>query len=937
MSMTRSGALVAICAAAALLAASVPAAHASLGFQSADFSISSAPPAGAEPGAVGPVEVQAGSHPYQVKIAFVLDQTTSSGGEAIPTGSAKDLRIDLPPGLIGSLVKVPQCPPEAFQTASLFTQLCPGAAQVGTLTFDSNLIDVITLPVFNLEPPPDVAARLGVFALVTPITMGVSIRTGDDYGLTVTARNLPQFLPLLSASLTLWGVPADKRHDTLRGNCLGLGGESFGACPSAAPRKPFLTLPGSCEGPPQVTLHLNSWEQPGVFAVQTAVPRDAEGNALGLVGCDRLGFHPGIGIQSESRAADVPSGLTVNLRVPQSENPDGLGTANVRKTVLTLPSGISINPAAADGLGSCLPQEIGMNSAAEPQCPDSSRIGSVEIQSPLVADPLEGTVYLAAPGQNEFGSMLAVYFAAERDDVLIKLAGRIDADPESGRLKVSLDELPQLPFSELELSFDGGPRAPLAMPSACGTFTATAQLASYATANDITPVTSASDLLVDRGCGGGFSPSFVAGATSPLAGRHTGLALQLKRADGEQDIRGFSAILPRGFLPLLGSIPLCGEAQAASGSCDASSQIGTIAIAAGAGSHPFYFRGKVFITGPYGGAPFGLSIAVPGLAGPFDLGTIVVRAKASVDPSDARMTIATDGLPRILQGIPLRIRSFDLSSASRPGMFIAPTTCERQQVAATALGAGGATASLSSPFFLAGCAGLPLSPRISASTSALVTRSGGAALRLAVRNPRGAQANIRAISVRFPRQLSPRLSTIQAACARAAFAAAPASCPRTSVVGTARVRTPILDVPLSGPAYLVSRGLDALPHIVLVLEARGVVLRIAGSLRISDAGITSASFASIPDARISSLVIALPRGSHSALGANFLSAARGSLCSRDLTMPAKVVAQSGARIQRSIPVAVTGCARPPSRSRERCGARCVASLAAHRQGGASSR
>ncbi|MGC1852541.1 MAG: hypothetical protein WA687_08900 [Solirubrobacterales bacterium] len=933
--MSRSKAIVAICAAVALLSTLAPAARASLDFQSVDFSISSAPPPGAAPGAVGPPEVQAGSHPYQVKVAFAFTRTTNSIGEPIPAGSAKNLQIDLPPGLIGSLVEIPQCPPEVFQGTALFDQACPGATQVGTLALDASIN--LTLPVFNLEPPPGIAARLGVFAVVAPVAMGVSVRTGGDYGLTMALRNLPQFLPVFGGSLSLWGVPADARHDSLRGSCLAFTGESTGACPSTVPRKPFLTLPGSCGEPPRATLRLESWEQPGKFEVRTAEPRDTEGNALGFLGCNRLDFRPSMEIQAESRTAGAPSGLAVDLSVPQSENPDGLAAANVRQAVVALPAGISINPAAADGLGSCLPEEIGMDDAAAPRCPDSSRIGSAEIDSPLIAEPLQGSVYLAAPGQNEFGSTLAIYFAAERDGVLIKLAARIDADPESGQLTISLDELPQLPFSNLELRFDGGPRAPLAMPSACGAFTATARVVSHTAAAGDAPATPSSGLVVDQGCGARFSPSFLGGATGPLAGRHTGLALQLKRSDGEPTIRRFSATLPRGLLPLTGSIPLCGEAQATAGSCGAPSRIGSVAIAAGAGPHPFHFLGRVFLTGPYGGAPFGLSIAVPGLAGPFDLGTIVIRGRVSVDPLDARLTIATETLPRILQGIPLRIRSFDLTSTDRPGVFLAPTSCEKQGVAATAFGGDGASAPLASPFFLAGCAGLRFSPRVSAAAGALVTRASGVALRLVVRNPRGAQANLRAISVMFPRQLSPRLSTIQAACARAAFAAEPSSCPRASVVGTARVRTPILDVPLSGPAYLVSRGLDALPGIVLVLQGRGVVLKLAGSLRISDTGVTAVSFASIPDARISSFVLALTRGSHSALGASFLGGVKESLCARKLVMPTRVVAQSGSRIERSIPVAITGCAGPPSRSRERCDARCDASPAARRRAEASSR
>jgi len=927
--------IVAICIATLALAPTAHA-HASLRFESAAFSIYSAPPTASEPGAVGPPEVQAGSHPYEVSIAFSLSQTTDSHGEAIPAGSAKDLQVDLPPGMIGSLVDVPRCPPEAFESGSLFSQGCPAGAQVGTLSLDTNVLDV-TLPVVNLEPPPAVAAQLGVFAVLTPVTMGVSVRTGSDYGLTVAMHNLPEFLQVFGGSLKLWGVPADPRHDTLRGSCLGLSGESTGKCSSGAPRKPFLTLPGSCTGPPKATLRIDSWEHPGEFDSETVVPEDPEGASLSLRGCDRLDFSPSMEIRSEDSVADSPSGLSVGLRFPQSENPDGLAEANLRRAVVTLPDGVSVNPAAADGLGACLPSEIGLADPGVPRCPDSSRIGSVQIGSPLLAAPLQGSVYLAKPGSNEFNSMLAVYIAAERDGVLVKLGGRIDADPSTGRLTVTLDDLPQLPFSDLTLRFDGGPRAPLATPPSCGSFTATARLGSYAALDEGAAATPSSDLVVDRGCGGGFSPSFVGGATSSLAARRTGLTLRLARSDGEQALSAFSTTLPRGMLPLLGDIPVCGDLAAADGGCAASSQIGSVTIAAGAGSHPFYLQGAVFLTGPYRGAPFGLSIVVPGRAGPFDLGTIVVRARVGVDPGDARLSIATDPLPQILAGIPLRIRGFDLTSASRPGLFVAPSSCEEQSITGTAFGGTGATASLSSPFFVGGCSGLRFKPRIAASTSSLATRRGGAALRLAIRDPAGSQAGIRAISVGFPRQLSPRLSAIQAACGRDAFAADPSTCPAASVVGTVKVRTPILDVPLRGPAYLVSRGTDALPRIVLMPQGRGIVLRLAGSLRIARSGIAVAHFASLPDAPIASLLLNLPRGGHSALGANFLNGPKGSLCARRLAMPVRVLARNGAVLRRSVRVAVRSCGRRRPRSRGRCGGRCGASPAARRQAGASSR
>jgi hypothetical protein len=900
--------IITICVAIALLVLAVaPTAHAAFGIQAVDFSVSSKPPVGSKPGAVGPPETQAGAHPYQVTVSFAFNETTDVEGSTIPDGEAKDLQVELPPGLMGSLVNIPQCPVEAFENSALFSQGCPADAQVGMLTLDTTFINV-TVPVFNLEPPPEVAAQLGVFALVSPVVMGVSVRTGGDYGLTVNLRNIPQVLPVFGGSLSLWGVPADEMHDSLRGTCLSLEGGSSGKCPSGAPHKPFLTLPGSCGKPLQATLRTDSWQQPGTFVARTGVQSDSEGNALDLLGCDRLDFSPTIETQTESTTIDTPSALAAHVHIPQNENPDGLAEAGVHNAVVVLPTGVSINPAAADGLGACRPEEILLNSPAKPACPDSSRIGSVEIDSPLIADPLRGSIYLASPHDNPFESMFAVYFVAERDGILIKLAGRLDADPETGQLRVTLSGMPQLPFSDIVFSFDGGPRAPLAMPARCGTFTTVARLTSQAAPEDAVPATPSSSFTLNRGCSSGFSPSFVGGATSSLPGRHTGLILRLSRADGEQTIRSFSAALPSGLLPLLGSIPLCAEIQAAAGTCEASSRIGSITIAAGAGSHPFNFAGKVFLTEAYEGAPFGLSIVVPGIAGPLDLGTIVARAKVSVDPGDAHLTISTDSLPQILQGIPLRIREFSLTT-DRPGLLLSPTSCEGQHVLATVVGGGGSTVSLSSPFGLNGCPGLRFSPRVSASTNARATQAGGVSLNFAVRDPHGAQANLRAITVAFPRQFSPRLAAIQGACAQATFAADPASCPPASIVGRTTVRTPVLGVPMTGSAYLVSRGQEALPRLVLMLRAHDVLLRITGSLHITTAGTTTATFGSMPDARISRFALKLSRGPSSVFGANFLGNAGGSLCGRNFTMHTRVLAQNGSRIRRSVQVSVRGCAK----------------------------
>jgi hypothetical protein len=530
----------------------------------------------------------------------------------------------------------------------------------------------------------------------------------------------------------------------------------------------------------------------------------------------------------------------------------------------------------------------------------------VSIDSPLVAGPLIGSVYLATPDANELGSMLAVYLAAERDGALVKLAGRIDADPQTGALSVLIDQLPQLPFSKFAVNFDGGPRAVLALPRRCGIFTATAALTSFS-APAAAPTEAASSFAVDRGCGSGFSPSFSGGATSSLAGRKTALALRVGRADGEESLRQFSITLPSGLLPLLGDVPLCPEPQATAGSCDGASGIGRVAIAAGSGSHPLQLLGDAFLTGPHEGAPFGFSVVVPGAAGPFDLGRIVVRAAVSVDPRSARLTIATDPLPLIRRGIPLRVRRFELSTAARPGFFLAPSGCREQSLSVRVLGADGALSSGSAPFFLAGCRGLRFGPQVAAAAAARVTRARGVGLRIRISNRAGPQSNLEQISIGFPQQLAPRLAAIQAACPRATFAVSPAACSPGSRIGSAVVRTRVFAEALRGAAYLVSRGGEGLPQIVVVLRVGAVTLRLHGDFRLSPSGRATVRFGSMPDAPISNFALRLPSGPDAVLGASFLAGAEGSLCGRGLRLELGLVAHNGAGIRHELPITVKGC------------------------------
>jgi hypothetical protein len=391
----------------------------------------------------------------------------------------------------------------------------------------------------------------------------------------------------------------------------------------------------------------------------------------------------------------------------------------------------------------------------------------------------------------------------------------------------------------------------------------------------------------------------LAGTISNQAGGFSPLSVSFSRSDRDQDLGGIAVNTPPGLLGLLKTVPLCGEPQATAGSCGAESLIGHTTVGAGPGSHPFYLGGSVYLTGPYRGTPFGLSIVVPALAGPLNLGTVVVRASIAVDPHSTALTITSDALPTMLRGIPLRIRSVNVT-VDRPGFVFNPTSCDAMSIGGTLTGVQGARAQVSSRFQAAGCSSLGFQPVFSVSAPAKTSRSGGAALDVKIAYVPG-QADIRSVAVKLPVQLPARLSTVQQACPEQAFAANPASCDAGSLVGIGTAVTPVLPVPLTGPAYLVSHGGAAFPDIVMVLQGEGVTIDLVGNVNIAKNGVTSATFAQVPDAPISTFELNLPEGPHSAL------AAVGSLCTKAQVMPTTLTAQNGAQINQNTKIKVTGC------------------------------
>ena len=868
----------------------------------------------------GSVDTQAGSHPFAVttSFSFPYSQQPDPRGNHVAVESVKDIAVDLPAGLIGNPAGMSQCPQEDLNK---FTDSCPAASQVGQLGLYLQTVANVTVPIYNMVPNPGEPAQFAGTVAGVNVYIDFHVRSGGDYGLTATLSDVLSAIPFSSSSLTIWGVPADPAHDAQRGqicqqDSCNNGGLSAGVLP-----RPLLTLPTWCAGPQATSLSVDTWQHPGVLTTASSVSHDGSGNPVGIDGCNTLQFNPSISVQPDTETADSPSGLHVDVHVPQAGlvDPGGLAAANLKKAVVTLPAGMSVNPSSANGLGACSPAQIALSSAAGATCPDASKIGTVEVDTPLLDHPLLGGVYLAAQGDNPFGSLLAIYVAVSdpQTGVVVKLAGHVVPDPVTGQLTATFDNNPRLPFTDFKLDFFGGQRAALATPQSCGVFQTTSQLTPWSAADPNNPLpgeiaSPGNAFSITSGANGApcgalpFAPAFVAGTVSNQANGFSPLSVSFSRADGEQGLGGISVQAPPGLLGMLSSVPLCGEPAASQGTCSASAQIGHTSVSAGAGSNPVVVpqagqpQAPVFLTGPYKGAPFGLSIVVPAVAGPFNLGTVVVRAAISVDPHTAQVTITSDPLPSILQGIPLRVRKVDVV-VDRPGFIFNPTSCDPLAVNATITSTQGASAAVSSRFQAANCGQLPFSPKFSASTTGKTSRANGASLDAKILIGVKGEANAHVVAVQLPKQLPSRLTTIQKACLDSVFNVNPAACPAASLVGSATASTPVLPVALTGPAYLVSHGGAGFPDLVIVLQGDGVRFDLVGSINISSKGITSSKFASAPDVPINSFDLSLPQGPHSILTSN------GSLCAKPLIMPTTITAYNNKQVKQSTRIKVTGC------------------------------
>jgi len=878
----------------------------------------------------GQADTQAGSHPFQLTTTLVLNQNEKEA----PVALVKDLDFNLPPGLIGNPTPFPKCTLGQFLTivssATLPNNLCAPQSAVGVAmatVYEPNGVfgkplGTFAAPVFSLEASVGEPARFGFLAFSTPVFIDTAVRSGSDYGVTVKVANVSQTAAVIKSEVVFWGVPGDSRHDSTRGwGCLEVarGLPFHSPCTPAEEHHPppLLALPTSCTGPLQSSVQAASWADPADLKSFPSQPMVA------MDGCNRLPFSPSIKVSPDGGAAATPTGLSVDVHVPQDLvlNPTGLAESQVKDTTVALPAGLTLNPAAADGLQACSLSQIDLQGSGAASCPDASKVATVEVKSPLLPDPLVGFAYVAAQNANPFGSLIALYVFVEDpvSGVRVKLAGEVQPDAATGQLTSSFKNTPQLPFEDFRLHFFGGERAPLATPASCGSYTTNASFAPWS-ANQAANVSSSFDITSGPNASPcqsplAFTPSLTGGSLNLQAEAFTPFTTTISRADGQQSLNAVALEMPPGLSGILAGVTLCQEAQANAGTCPAASLIGQTTVSVGLGGDPFSVTGgRVYITQGYGGAPFGLSIVNPAKAGPYDLGQgpcdcVVVRAKINIDPHTAALSVTTDSqgpyaIPTILDGIPLQIKHVNVM-IDRPGFTFNPSNCSPMTINASLHSSQGASASSSVPFQVTNCATLKFAPKFTASSAGKTSKANGASLHVNLAYPKapfGSQANIASVKVDLPKQLPSRLTTLQKACTAAQFAANPAGCPAASIVGHAKAITPLLPVPVEGPAYFVSHGNEAFPSLTMVLQGYGVTIELIGTTFIKK-GITSSTFKTVPDVPVGSFELTLPQGKFSALAAN------GNLCKSKLRMPTLFSAQNGVQLRQSTKISVTGCGK----------------------------
>lgn len=842
------------------------------------------------PSPLGAPVRQASSHPFEVRVDFETNLTQVThptyGDYTEPDGRIKSLQVKMPDGFIGNPEATPKCTgAQLLDSGPANAGACPPATQVGTIDLMLNSYEKLIgynadvngaqdLPVWNMVPAQGAIASFAFQILANPVYINITLDPAD-YSIVATLDDVNATLPVRSASLALWGVPADPAHDALRLNPRGDTGVNAYGISANYPLKPFLTLPSECGVDGMTTMRANSWADPGTWT-----PTESSAAAQ-ATGCDdvRVDFRPTLTMRPESTQPNTPTAVTVELTVPQkddtvldpanagqlytqSNHNKAIATPSLKDVRVVLPEGMTVSPSSAGGLAACTPAQIKLGSNDAPTCAEASKIGSVQVETPLLPAPLRGGIYFAAQNDNPFNSMLALYLVAEGSNVMLKLPGKIAPDPATGQLTATFDNNPKLPFSKLTLRFKGGPRAPLVTPPTCGVKRVDSTITSWNGA--VEPVASSDQFTIDGNCDLGFDPSFTGGTDNPVAGHDSPVTVRFGRGDRDEELSNIDVAMPDGLLGRIASLDLCDDAKAAAGTCGEGSRVGKVTVGAGPGTNPYFLGGQVFMTGPYKGAPFGFSIVVPAKAGPIDLGLVVVRAAVHVDRTTAKLRVTSDPLPRILQGIPLHIRMVDVA-IDRAGFTFNPTSCKASSVAAQIASVAGKLVGKSARFQVAGCAALPFQPKMTirmgakGRTKADIT----APLDVSLAMTPG-QANNKSVSVALPRNVNARLEVInQRACTLAQFTSR--TCPSANRIGTSTAVTPLLKEPLTGDVFFVRNPARRLPDLMVALRGQ-VDIDLTGKVTVNRDFTLRTDFDTIPDVPITKFSLRLVAGKNGPVG-----------------------------------------------------------------------
>jgi hypothetical protein len=815
--------------------------------------------------AEGNPDTLAGSHPDRLEVGFALD--VKGTGTTV-----REVLTDMPPGFGGDPRAVPECP----RQLGVEGKECPPESQVGVARLSAPEASDIELPIFLLQPEP---GQLLAFTSKPNVEVSITMELrSDDLGITLRTDN-PNQLEFSNGHLELWGVPADHQVGT------------------DIPRRPMLTAPSRC-GPLRFGLRVRSWQDGAPW-------QSASAETAPLTDCESLAFAPGLGLSLSNPVADSPTGMRVELSLPQDEDASARSSAQIKDVTITMPAGITVSPGGAAGLTACSDAQFGLEDATAVRCPPSSRVGAVEFASPGLREPLAGTIYL---GQERPGERFRMLVAAPGFGAILKFAGTLSPAPATGLVSATLEGLPEIAIERLSVSFGGGSSALLASPLRCGRVTARARLTPYGDGAPADISASASIASSSFACAPPpFEPQLSVASSSSRAGKPTTFSTTLRRRDGEQLPRRFSVVLPAGLSAALGKVTACPDADLARAACPAASRVGAARASIGSGPSPASLAGEVFATGPYRRAPFGMAIVFDGALGPFDLGPVSFRAKAEVDERTGRVTIATDPLPALVEGVPIRFQAIELDM-DRPGLVRNPTSCAPRSVEAVAEAQGGGLAALASPFPLKGCDKLGFAPRARVTLDA----DGGSgadaksSLRLSLHLPQG-NTNLRSMSMWLPKALTLGIGGVTAICSHRD--ALKAACPAAARIGAASARSALLEEPLKGSVYVAQPEGNGPPDLAVSLTAGGVHVGIEGETSQRDGHFVT-RLAGLPDMPLSSLVMHL-----GSVGKGALSL-RGGACAhgrpRQLAAALRMKGQNGLRRSIRQPIEVRAHCRVPA-------------------------